>query len=365
MNYGINATSTLAFRSIMKGISTLPGNCWNINNKLNVTLSNSNLTVTGTSSAGGVTGYTSQSGGKYYMEFAATNLTGSETAVGCCKTGSTLSTLYNGTGGIAVGSSGTIDYNGSSSGDSLGSISNGAIICMAVDLTNQEVWFRVNNGNWNGSGTANPATNTGGISVSGLFSGNSVYPFVAANSASAVVTANFGASSFTYSVPSGFQAGWPGPGNQTITARIEMPDWGSTYTFGGMCFYDGSQYVTFFQWYGGPALLYLQTFYGTAGGTFKSTLWNTSDGVIGSGLEWWQMGIVGGQPQTFSFSTNGQDWIEVYNTPITSINTSFTPTDVGFIMGVQHSTGTPVVSGTNEFYENCLYYSDPDIVAPF
>jgi hypothetical protein len=40
----------------------------------------------------------------------------------------------------------------------------GSVFCMAVDLDNRGVWGRVgSSGQWNGSGSANPATNTGGL----------------------------------------------------------------------------------------------------------------------------------------------------------------------------------------------------------
>lgn len=150
--------------------------------------------------------------------------------------------------------------------------------------------------------------------------------------------------------------------NQTITARIEMPDWGYNYTQIGMGFSDGTKYVLYYQIINGEGSMGVQTWTSNSGG--NSTLVSTA-GCFGPGMEWWQMKLVSGHPQTFSFSSNGQDWIELYNTAITSISTTFTPTYVGFLMMVQHSGGTPVVSGTNEFYMNCLYYSDPDISPGF
>jgi hypothetical protein len=67
-------------------------------------------------------------------------------------------------------------------------------------------WLRANGGNWNGDPTANPATGTGGYSF-GAAAGQLFVPF--ASLAPASLTANFGASSFTDTVPSGFTAGWP------------------------------------------------------------------------------------------------------------------------------------------------------------
>jgi hypothetical protein len=42
----------------------------------------------------------------------------------------------------------------------------GSVVDVAVDLGGAVIWFRVSGGNWNNSGTANPATGTGGVSLS-------------------------------------------------------------------------------------------------------------------------------------------------------------------------------------------------------
>ncbi len=41
----------------------------------------------------------------------------------------------------------------------------GDVIELALDIDNRTIWFRVNGGNWNNSGAANPVTNTGGITL--------------------------------------------------------------------------------------------------------------------------------------------------------------------------------------------------------
>lgn len=77
-------------------------------------------------------------------------------------------------------------------------------LCFAVDFANKKLWYRVGNGNWNGSGTDNPATNTGGISFSSLIGTGDVYPVVNVYTPNGQSTANFGATSFTHTPPSGF-----------------------------------------------------------------------------------------------------------------------------------------------------------------
>lgn len=77
-----------------------------------------------------------------------------------------------------------------------------SVIGIAVDFNNTRAWWRVGAGNWNNSGTANPATNTGGVDISSvtgaLFAGWTSY------GVSDVVTANFGGSAFANAAPSGF-----------------------------------------------------------------------------------------------------------------------------------------------------------------
>jgi hypothetical protein len=93
--------------------------------------------------------------------------------------------------------------NGGSSGVGIGALA-GQTACVAIDFDHSTIWVRNNSGNWNGSGTANPATNTGGFGVSTLFSSGGYPVFACGSAASAVV--NFGASAFTFTVPSGFSA---------------------------------------------------------------------------------------------------------------------------------------------------------------
>jgi hypothetical protein len=86
-------------------------------------------------------------------------------------------------------------------------LATGQVVSIAVDLVNLTFWARINGGNWNNSGAANPATNTGGISLSGAgFSGQSAYPFFASFLSGSAVVANFGATAFAYPVPSGFSS---------------------------------------------------------------------------------------------------------------------------------------------------------------
>jgi len=77
---------------------------------------------------------------------------------------------------------------------------------LAVDLTNRLLWGRRNGGNWNNSGTADPATGVGGVDYSAVtqLAGLTLYPTGSMDSSGSGLTANFGASAYTYAAPSGF-----------------------------------------------------------------------------------------------------------------------------------------------------------------
>jgi hypothetical protein len=78
-----------------------------------------------------------------------------------------------------------------------------------VDCGTNSIWFRVAPaGNWNGSGTANPATPLGGLSVSAI-AANGMSPAGLFFASGDAVTANFGDSAFVGGVPSGFTSGFP------------------------------------------------------------------------------------------------------------------------------------------------------------
>lgn len=84
----------------------------------------------------------------------------------------------------------------------------GGTIGIAIDIGAQLLWvYSPTSSRWNGSSTANPATGTGGWSIASL--STPLFPALSpyALSSSSELTANFGATSFAYSVPSGF-TGW-------------------------------------------------------------------------------------------------------------------------------------------------------------
>jgi hypothetical protein len=84
--------------------------------------------------------------------------------------------------------------------------SNGDRICVAVDPVNSRIWARINNGNWNNSGTANPATNTGGKDITEIVAaGPKLYVVTGARFGPYITqTFDFASTSWSYSAPAGF-----------------------------------------------------------------------------------------------------------------------------------------------------------------
>jgi hypothetical protein len=183
----------------------------------NLTLSNGNLTITATANVpAGLCARTVNgvSSGKWYFE-GKINVAGGNLGVGVVDN---VQSLANGnalgqSGSHSAGlqsSTGALNYNGTNQITAFAPWSTvGAVGCVALDATNKLVWMRVNGGNWNNSGSANPATGTGGISIAGL--SYPIYFALEADVNNAQITANFGADlnqyvlAFAYSAPAGFE----------------------------------------------------------------------------------------------------------------------------------------------------------------
>lgn len=177
---------------------------WNPADLANITLSNSNLTATGVAN-GGARAVASASSGKYYWENTYATLNTNNLTCGIALASGSLASPGAGVGLVAR-ASGNITINGSTSGSSIGAVAASSVVGIAVDFTAQLIWFRIApSGNWNGSSTANPATGTGGVSISTM--SGTLYPYVGVGGGD-VMTTNFGASAFTGAVPAGFTAGF-------------------------------------------------------------------------------------------------------------------------------------------------------------
>lgn len=119
---------------------------------------------------------------------------------------------------------GNININGSASGSTLGGpIAVAAVIGVAVDFAAKLIWYRIAPaGNWNGSGTANPATATGGLNITSIATGPLYALF--SGGTSDKITSNFGDSAFSGAVPSGFTSGFPVSATIASLAYTEDPD---------------------------------------------------------------------------------------------------------------------------------------------
>jgi hypothetical protein len=171
-------------------------------------LSSGYLTVSGQSQtvASGVRGNRSATTGKLYFEMLP-NAGGTASAFGLAD----ASAARNDGGGtvhcVAVQvTNGNIWFNNAHT-ISLGAVV-GKVVGCAVDATNPasvKVWFKniTDGGNWNGTGGADPATGTGGFTLTGI--SVPLYPYAVIQGSSADnVTANFGTGAFLGAIPSSF-----------------------------------------------------------------------------------------------------------------------------------------------------------------
>lgn len=175
---------------------------WNPADKeASLTLSNGDLTVTQPGSNGwrSVRSTLSVSSGKYYWEITIDDAQGGDTLIGA-GTSSFAITSYCGSDADSYGwyGSGSKYNNGASSGYAP-TYTTGDVVGVALDLDNGKIWWS-KNGTW----TGDPVAGTG-EAYSGL--SGEFYAAVSPYNANKILTANFGASSFSYSVPDGFQAG--------------------------------------------------------------------------------------------------------------------------------------------------------------
>ena len=174
----------------------------------NVTLSNGDLTYTSTSAstACSARSTTSRSSSKVYFEVTVVE-------VGDCFIGFGTSAFSDASSPGVPGwysnsygwrQSGELFYN--TSGDGVPSVGwqTGDVLAFAIDLTGQKLYLNDLTGSdgWNG-GSGNPSTGTGGYSISGV-SGALNAIIANYNENTGKFTFNFGGSSFTGSIPSGF-----------------------------------------------------------------------------------------------------------------------------------------------------------------
>ncbi len=180
---------------------------WNSADKTaNVTLSGGSLIATMTSgSYGGVRADTSAATGKIYCEYTVRTSLANNAAVGWANAALTLSAFPSVDQNAVVWfyPFGEVWKNGATVGSGTIPVAANSVLCVAFDIDNLKIWVRVNNGPWNTSSTADPATGTGGYSLASMAAGP-YFPVFNSNVNGASVLANFGALSFANIIPSGF-----------------------------------------------------------------------------------------------------------------------------------------------------------------
>ncbi len=197
-----------------------------INLGLGLTLSNGNLTVSGSSAGNRVARSTQGQAitGNYYCEATVSALV-NYVSFGLCNGGESLNGLLGvDTNGVSAftqltglpgpGNGFYSDgvLNAGTAAQRYFAVISGTTVGMAVSFTAQKVWFwnPITN-QWNGDVIANqnPAGSIGGISIATMVAagfGPTLYPAVCVASAADVVEVNFGATPFANVMPTGFSA---------------------------------------------------------------------------------------------------------------------------------------------------------------
>jgi hypothetical protein len=172
-----------------------------------------NLLVAHTSATlGGAVANDFKTTGKFYFEERIVASGSNGDAFGLMNAAATFTNfITNGSNCFAVYlGTGAIWSNGANSTKTLGARATGDVLGFAIDFGNQRAWVRVApSGNWNNDATADPATNTGGISISTVIGSGMVPALGFNNSTLSIFALNPGRTKFLGSVPAGFTAGWP------------------------------------------------------------------------------------------------------------------------------------------------------------
>lgn len=174
---------------------------------VNTTISNGGLTATHSNSVdeSGACSAQNKTSGKYFFEMTVNVTHGLNDSQGILlSTGTYGDMCTHGHNCFAVDQSGGIYSNNVKPGNFSSNTVNSDILDFAIDLTARLGWVRKNNGNWNESGTANPATGTGGFTIGAGAFAPAVGFGGSGTIASDAVTANFGQSSYAYAAPAGF-----------------------------------------------------------------------------------------------------------------------------------------------------------------
>lgn len=196
----------------------MPGTVWDSAHKsANITLGRSDIAAAGDNTAGtwkAARATTSLSTGKKYLEYYVAGFNSDSGLLFGFGNSSINLSSYVGSDANSMGfqpdggGSGAFWWENNSNTTFYSNISNprGLVVAIAIDLDNKLVWLRTSlSANWNGSGTANPATGTGGKSYSIT---GALFPVMSAVSGNKADILHINAGGFTFAIgaPSGFSA---------------------------------------------------------------------------------------------------------------------------------------------------------------
>ncbi|MBV8977139.1 MAG: hypothetical protein JOZ13_07140 [Alphaproteobacteria bacterium] len=288
---------------------------WDPNAQSGITLSNGSLTATATSSGGkSARSTTSRTAGKAYVEFTLGQVAPSSgTRIGIANSlwdYSQSAQLGREANSFDQESDGSIYVAGDSAGE-VNTLSPGDVVQLCVDFDAQFFWLTKNNtGNWNGT-NADPVSGSGGIDFSTM-AGFTFYVGYCSATTGDSVTANFGASAFTYAVPSGFSS-WNS--QTTRTTWDPNAESGLTLSTGNLTATvtasatDGMSARSLTSWNTGKAYIEF-----TMGQVAPSGA--TRIGVANSSWNYTQSEMLGRDANSFDYGSNGS--VFVANTNVTS-----------------------------------------------
>ena len=175
---------------------------WNpLDKHAEIALSDGNLTATRTAAdwERGVRAILAKSSGKHYFEIKVNNASGAYHGVGR-STASKDRYVGRDADGWGYEAAGGYTWNNNSSTSRTTTFADNDIMQIAVDLDNGYIWWG-KNGTWIAGGNPANGTNPMYTNLSG-----DIYPMGSQAGNGRSFTANFGASAFAYTPPSGFES---------------------------------------------------------------------------------------------------------------------------------------------------------------
>jgi len=192
-----------------------------------ITLSTDRLTATGgNASYRSARGTDFRAAGKVHFEFVCTNANNwANSGGGLATSGHSLATYLGAADGKSFGfyrASGPIAilyYNDAAQLTfSDQNMVNGSVVAYEVDFDAGLLWAALDSDDWNNSGTANPATGTGGHNISAILAAGPMYLAMNSFAIGDAVTVRTRAASFTRAISSGFSA-WECPNRLNLVQR--------------------------------------------------------------------------------------------------------------------------------------------------